>query len=305
MCGGFLRKHASGLFDTRFGVTGTYGTKCCAHCSFERIHPLPTACELKDLYQSQYNFAGADTSRYSRWREIFLFSFLNRWWMGVDGDIGFHLRTGHGRLLDVGCNEGRGLRLFARNGFSVEGLELNEVAAAGARRSNLTVHTCPLEEFAPETSFDVAVLSNVLEHSLEPREMLDAVRRVLKPGGEVWISCPSGESWQRKFFGRNWINWHVPFHISHFSSRTLKRLLSDCGFTVTECSQVSCAQWMAQSWIAALFAKEGQKNKQLRNPILMATFMLMSRALLFPALWLGNYLGKGDALVVVAAKSEE
>jgi hypothetical protein len=37
-------------------------------------------------------------------------------------------------LLDVGCNEGRGLSLCADNGFQAEGLELNEAAAALARR---------------------------------------------------------------------------------------------------------------------------------------------------------------------------
>ncbi|GAC1617569.1 MAG: hypothetical protein PVS2B2_22070 [Candidatus Acidiferrum sp.] len=300
VCGGKLERCSSGLFDTRFGVTGRYGTRRCVSCSFEQIDPVPNAPELKQLYESHYNFAGTVNSRYSRWREKFLFSFLNRCWMKLDGDIAFHGRRGSGRLLDVGCNEGRGLRLYARNGFNVEGLELNQIAAAEARKSGLTVHTCLLEEFYPETRFDVVVLSNVLEHSLNPREMLQEVKRILNIGGRVWISCPNSESWQRTVFGGNWVNWHVPFHISHFSTFTLRGLLGQTGFDAAECSQITPTLWMAQTWIVSLFAEEGKKCGQLRNPFLIAGFMLMARMLLFPVLWWGNRRGRGDCLVVVA-----
>ena len=46
-------------------------------------------------------------------------------------------------------------------------------------------------------AYDVAVLSNVLEHALDPAVMLCDVARILKPGGEVWISCPNAASWLR------------------------------------------------------------------------------------------------------------
>ena len=36
--------------------------------------------------------------------------------------MSFHARRGAGRLLDVGCNEGRGLAMYAANGFQAESL---------------------------------------------------------------------------------------------------------------------------------------------------------------------------------------
>ena len=54
--------------------------------------------------------------------------------MGLDGDISFYSKHGKGRLLDIGCNEGRGLPIYKTNGFVVEGLEVNELAAAKARK---------------------------------------------------------------------------------------------------------------------------------------------------------------------------
>ena len=217
--------------------------------------------------------------------------------------MAFHQRWGTGQLLDIGCNEGCGLRFFARNGFRAEGLELNENAAKVARKAGFHVHTCPLEEFAPVAGYDVAVLSNVLEHALQPRQMLMDVHRVLSRGGQVWISCPNSESWLRKAFGRSWINWHVPFHISHFSTGTLRELLNETGFAQVEVGQITPAWWVAQSLIACLFAKHGRKTWQLRNPFLAPLLLIMARFVLFPALWLGNRYGHGDCLLVVATRT--
>ena len=57
------------------------------------------------------------------------------------------------------------------------------------------------------------------------------------------------------------------------------------------------------AYIAFLFAKKGKKNRQLRNPFLTAFLMGIARFVLFPALWLGNWRGKGDCLQVVAGKA--
>jgi 2-polyprenyl-3-methyl-5-hydroxy-6-metoxy-1,4-benzoquinol methylase len=75
------------------------------------------------------------------------------------------------------------LKIYARNGYQVEGLELNETAAV-ARRRGFSVRTEALENFTTAAPFGVIVLSNVLEHSLNPTQMLRDVRRLLEPGGQ-------------------------------------------------------------------------------------------------------------------------
>jgi len=107
----------------------------------------------------------------------------------------------HSGYRVIGCNEGRGLQIHRANGFEAEGLELNEVAAEEARAKGLTVYAEAVEDFQPEQPYAVVVLSNVLEHSLDPRNMLFHVQRILKPGGKVWISCPNSRSWLRYVFG--------------------------------------------------------------------------------------------------------
>lgn len=194
LCGVPTKVVLSNLADNRFGSEGEYCIAKCHNCGLLQTIPVPDAERLKQLYETFYNFGGEKGTIYTKVREAFFSSIAYRSWMAIDGDISFHSHRGRGRLLDVGCNEGRGMNIYRQNGFDSEGLELNEKAAQDARMAGFTVHTQTLEEFKPDEPFDIIVLSNVLEHAPNPKEMLENVYRVLKPGGQVWISCPNSQS---------------------------------------------------------------------------------------------------------------
>lgn len=302
-CGGGLAPELDRVFDTRFGIDADFAIARCRECGLEQTVPRPSAATLEAYYSAHYNFGGESGTAYTGLRARFLDSGAYRAWLALDGDISFHTRLGHGRLIDIGCNEGRGLALYARSGFTtVEGLETNAVAAAAARRRGFTVHGQALDAFRPNAPYDVAVLSNVLEHALDPHEMLCQVRAILKPGGEVWISCPNAASWLRTLFGRRWINWHVPFHIVHFTEASLGRALAAGGFEPVARAQATPALWVAHSVLAALTARRGRPTAWLRRPLAVMALMALARGLLFPLLWLGNRLGHGDCLLRVARR---
>jgi SAM-dependent methyltransferase len=265
----------------------------------EQIWPQLSEGELKELYERYYNWGGEQGTVYTRIRERFLSSAWYRLWLRLDGDIFFHLRRGAGRLLDVGCNEGRGLALYARNGFQAEGLELNERAAAVAREKGFAVHTLPLAEFSPPEPYDVAVLSNVLEHAVDPVAMLRQIRGLLRPGGEVWISCPNADSRWREVFGRRWVQWHVPFHLWHFSPPTLQDVLTRAKFQLVAMQTFTPSLWLAAS-ICASFSQRGRANRWMRSAPVMAMLMLASRGFVLP--WAARIGGRmaGDCLVVTA-----
>jgi 2-polyprenyl-3-methyl-5-hydroxy-6-metoxy-1,4-benzoquinol methylase len=302
MCGCQTTFIARDIFDTRFGIEKSYSIARCLQCDLEQLTPLPNATELKVLYERYYNFSGGQNNTYIKLRQKLLSSVLYKSWVAVDGDISFHLMKGSGRLLDIGCNEGRGLTLYRANGFQSEGLELNEVAAKAAMDKGFTVHTKLLEDFFPDKLYDVVVLSNVLEHSLNPKEMLSKVHQILNPDGKIWISCPNSQSILRNLFGYFWINWHVPFHIVQFSSKTVRNLLHETEFSNIKISQKTPAVWAAYSIISRLFSKPGFPTKQLQSTILVAWLTLIIRIFLFPFLYLANQSGVGDCIVVKAQK---
>jgi 2-polyprenyl-3-methyl-5-hydroxy-6-metoxy-1,4-benzoquinol methylase len=302
-CKGDLAVAIVDIYDTRFGIGKPYVIARCTRCGLEQTTPLPEQDELNRLYESYYNFGGEKNTRYTQMRTKFVNSMLYRIWLAIDGDISFHRVRGSGKLLDVGCNEGRGLDFYRSNGFSAEGLELNGKAAEVARTKGFTVYGSTLEGFTTDDQYDVIVLSNVLEHSLSPGTMLEHIYRLLNPNGQVWISCPNSHSWLRSLFGRFWINWHVPFHVVHFSPETLRQMLQAAQFEVVSEHQETPALWVSHSIIACLFAKHGQPTKQLRSALLVTLLILLIRGLFFPALWLGNLSERGDCLVVVARKN--
>jgi len=289
-----------GLRDQRFGAPGTYEILTCPRCGWEQTHPRPTGPELKDLYERFYNAGAEPGSAYQSMRERFLTSGWYRLWLRWDGDPSYHQRRGAGRLLDLGCNEGRSLSLYAANGFAAEGLEINEKAAALARRRGFPVYTGTLEEFNPPEPYAVVVLANVLEHAPDPVAMLAQVRRLLGPGGRVWISCPNAWSLWRRVFGRAWINWHVPYHLWHFSPRTLEAVLARAGLRLTEVKSFTPALWLAQSCCLRLGQRTGGRNRAMRSAPLLAAMMLAARLLVLPFFSRADRRLRGDCLVASA-----
>lgn len=295
--------------DTRFGVDGAWSIVQCDTCGLEHTAPRPTGPELGELYAKHYNFGGSRDSAYSRMRSRFLNSPLYKLFLAIDGDIAFEAAlppaAGKTRLLDVGCNEGRKMMLYRGNGFAAEGLEVNPVAADAARALGFPVHVGDLADIAEDGGFDVIVMGQVIEHVLDLDETLAQCRRLLGPGGSLWLSCPNAKSWLRGAFGRAWINWHIPFHITHLRAEDLSDLLARNGFSVQDIRSETPALWFAQSMISALFARPPRPTRAFRNPLLLIGLMGLARGLLFPWLMLANATGHGDCLVSRSRKTGE
>jgi SAM-dependent methyltransferase len=162
------------------------------------------------------------------------------------------------------------------------------------------VYTVPWEEFNPPEPYDVVVLSNVLEHVPDPGALLARLRGWLRPGGEVWISCPNAGSIWRRVFGRSWINWHVPYHLWHFSPHTLESVLARGGFRLAELQTFSPALWLAQSICLSRGAGAGGVNRLLRSAPAVAALMLTGRLLVLPFFSRADRQLRGDCLVAKA-----
>ncbi len=142
-----------------------------------------------------------------------------------------------GKLLDVGCGDGRFLRHAKEYGFEVWGIDFDKKSVENAKR-NLgidTVFAMSLEEFyeyAKEKNlkFDVITFFEVLEHQDKPREFLEMVKGLLKEGGYIAGSVPNRE---RLFVEINWKYYHVdypPHHFLRFSKSSLEKTLNFAGF---------------------------------------------------------------------------
>jgi SAM-dependent methyltransferase len=146
-----------------------------------------------------------------------------------------------GKLLDVGCGDGRFLRCAKEQGFEVWGIDFDKKSVENVKR-NLgidTVFAMSLEEFyeyAKEKNlkFDVITFFEVLEHQDKPGEFLEMVKGLLKEGGYIAGSVPNRE---RLFVETDWkyYDWdYPPHHFLRFSKFSLYRAFKNCGFTNIE-----------------------------------------------------------------------
>jgi hypothetical protein len=130
--------------------------------------------------------------------------------------------------------------------------------------------------------------------------MLTHVRGLMRPGGQVWISCPNAASHWRKLFGRQWINWHVPFHLWHFTPHTFTALLNRAKFSVQEMHTCTPALWLTQSVIGRWHSNFGLPNKWLRSAPLIAGLMLAMLGLVKPFRRGIDRKLTGDCMIVTA-----
>lgn len=144
-----------------------------------------------------------------------------------------------GSLLEVGCASGEFLRLAARAGFQVCGVEPDPQTSARARKLyGLHVITGTLAEAKlPPNAFDAAVLFHVLEHLDSPRQTIAELHRLLKPGGILAIETPNIDTIWFRWLGRRWRQF-IPDHYYFFTPRTLSHLLQDVGFRPVEIRRV-------------------------------------------------------------------
>jgi SAM-dependent methyltransferase len=104
-------------------------------------------------------------------------------------------RVARGVVLDMACGEGYGSDVLSRTAARVVGVDGNPEAHEHAKlrytAPNLTFEWGAVETFGEPASFDAVVFLQTIEHVIDPPAVLAHFRRILKPGGVVFVSTPN------------------------------------------------------------------------------------------------------------------
>lgn len=192
-------------------------------------------------------------------------------------------------VLDLGCGHGA-LLYFAREaGYRrLQGIDVSpqQVAVAhrlgieGVEQGDLMATLVNL----PESSQDVVIAFDVIEHFTKDELVgfVDAVLRVLKPGGRWLIHAPNAES----PFGAA-VRYGDMTHEQAFTHTSLEQLLRASGFSTVECfesgpvahgikSLVRVGLWKfirlgLRLWVAVETGDTGRRALFTRNLLAVAT----------------------------------
>jgi 2-polyprenyl-3-methyl-5-hydroxy-6-metoxy-1,4-benzoquinol methylase len=99
------------------------------------------------------------------------------------------------RVLDMACGEGYGSEVLSRSAATVVGVDANPEAHDHARaryvRENLRFDRGLVETYGDQSSYDVVVFLQTIEHVLDPPLVLEHFRSLLAPGGTACVSTPN------------------------------------------------------------------------------------------------------------------
>jgi len=138
------------------------------------------------------------------------------------------------RVLEIGCGSGVFVELLGARGCEVHAMDASpEALRLAAERSPRAVfHEGVLEaQRFPAAHFDVIWSFHVLEHVEDPSAFLAEARRILKPGGVLLLRVPNAGSLEAALSGTHWFHFDWPFHLAHWSPRSLRAALARAGFS--------------------------------------------------------------------------
>jgi predicted SAM-dependent methyltransferase len=114
---------------------------------------------------------------------------------------------------------------------------------------------------------DDIVVNHVLEHIVDPLDTLIFLRGLLRCGGRIHIRVPNLESPLRVLARRRWIHWHAPFHLQHFTVRTLDHLARRAGLARVAYRSYTPTHWVVANFRSVLRASVAGPNRGLHREV--------------------------------------
>jgi SAM-dependent methyltransferase len=211
----------------------------CSACALVQAAPCPSDEALARYYASDYRSGGrygSDAADVQRFPRDNLF-FFNRG-TSIAERVAPRLREVAGdapRVLDVGAGFGHILHAIGER-FPRASLFAQEISEPCVRHLvSLGVETTsePFEDFVRGRTFDLIVLSHVLEHLTAPAAALARLREALAPHGLLYVEVPNvpPES-HRTPLDSAWAPRHDEPHLTFFDTRSLRGVLDGAGLNV-------------------------------------------------------------------------
>lgn len=214
------------------------------HLGFLEIDEKPTSAELQEHYASQYYQAPKSATYQTLYSPEELDRLRGRAELRRIAAMN-QIRIEISSMLDVGCGEGWALGAFFDAGWTVRGIDFSEfgVSTQNPRlREFVTVGDvyAILDEFISKGDrFGVVNLAHVLEHVLDPIELLRRLHSVVMPGGLLVVSVPNdGNALHEELFASGKIShrWWIapPEHLNYFTADSLRRTASATGWNLVD-----------------------------------------------------------------------
>jgi ubiquinone/menaquinone biosynthesis C-methylase UbiE len=250
LCGSEGKELYRDLSDPYFGTPGLWRHKRCPKndCGLVWLDPAPIEQDLHLAYQTYFTHGAEDGKPSFAAR---LRSSLYSIYQGAQKipatltglaaakkqmSVMFLGDLKPGKVLDVGCGDGKFLNRMKQLGWSVAGVDFDAKAVANAKSMyGLDLHRGDLASAKfPDNSFDAITMSHVIEHVPDPLALFAEVRRILKSGGRLVLTTPNSGSFGHEKFKQYWFGIDPPRHLNIYSLKTLRECARRVNLKVIE-----------------------------------------------------------------------
>lgn len=231
----------SNLFDDRYGAEGFHNIFRCKRCGYTITSPGIKKKEIGSFYADHYPLSSY-TAEGIRKMVSLPIKFIS-WLKGIDNISHWYIKKGK-EVLDIGSGSCLSLLEIQKLGGEAYGIEPDPNAQVIAKKLNLKVFQGFISDNPfPDIKFDFITASQVIEHDPDPISFLKNARRKLTVNGEIILSFPNVDSFYAKIFGRKWLNWHAPYHLSFLSRNSLEIAAEKSGLEIIKIRSITPNIW--------------------------------------------------------------
>jgi 2-polyprenyl-3-methyl-5-hydroxy-6-metoxy-1,4-benzoquinol methylase len=261
----------------------------CRSCGLTSLRIVPGRDEAQQVYEKEYSDGESFHEYYTGLAVVrkadarLRMQWLRRFVTGRE-------------LLDVGAGMGYYVEAALELGWRAQGIEISQQAVDLLAGRGLPIVPGAYELFEPEQQYDAITLWALLEHTIDPRGVLEKTYQLLKPGGIAVIETGDISSRSAARYGPRWRMFTIAGHLYFFSSQGLDRVLQEIGFRVVE---TRLDGWLEH----ALMQREMQSVVPAANRVLTSEAVRVGCWLKHVANRTAAGFGLGDVMIKVARKS--
>lgn len=135
------------------------------------------------------------------------------------------------KICEIGAFDGLLLNIFKNNGCEVFGYELNDNAREYAKKK---YHIDLKPDFLKDNQkYDIIILSHVIEHFKEPKEILLKIKSMLNDNGFIFIEVPNSPLKNQCSY-ETLIKYLTTAHTVNFNMDNLKAFAENCGLKIVK-----------------------------------------------------------------------
>lgn len=166
------------------------------------------------------------------------------YFQGARPDVVKLIPVGPNRILELGCGEGKTLLNAREQGKAAELVGIDIISTTPTHslldrylQGDLDSLTIPY----PDNYFDVVICADVLEHLVDPWDVLKRLVALLKPGGLLIASIPNARDYLlftsiylKGSFAYKQAGLFDRGHIRFFCKKDMRELLEEAGLSVVK-----------------------------------------------------------------------